>query len=201
MTPTPSELPAPWTDRGDDFVLRIIAVDLGALLAPRRLAVWGGVILAALLLAALLLALVIGLSGGDWGAFGTAVFIGASIGIVIYLATLRTRRRVLEFVLGPDAVRVGTEDDGRSGGTTAIPYRELHRLLIVHDGAPTRIRIATAAGTRRWTIGQHYRHNSVEPFIDELPGLLVERLRNAGLVGGTAVRRGVRVTEWRPRRR
>ncbi len=182
-------------------MLRISAVDLGALLAPRRLAIWGGVILATLLLA-----LVIGLSGGDWAvAFGTAVFVGASIGILIHLATLRTRRRVLELVLGPDAVRVGTEDDGRSGGasggTTAIPYRELHRLLIVHDGAPTRIRIATAAGTRRWTIGQLYRHNSVEPFIDELPGPLVERLRNAGLVGGTAVRRGVRVTEWRPRRR
>lgn len=201
MTPTPPELPAPWTDRGDDFVLRISAVDLGALLAPRRLAIWGGVILATLLLA-----LVIGLSGGDWAvAFGTAVFVGASIGIVIHLATLRTRRRVLELVFGPDAVRVETEDDGgsggASGGTTAIPYRELHRLLIVHDGAPTRIRIATAAGTRRWTIGQLYRHNSVEPFIDELPGPLVERLRNAGLAGGTAVRRGVRVTEWRPRRR
>lgn len=178
-------------------MLRIIAVDLGALLAPRRLAIWGGVILATLLLA-----LVIGLSGGDWAvAFGTAVFVGASIGIVIHLATLRTRRRVLELVFGPDAVRVGTEDDGGSGGASVIPYRGLHRLLIVHDGAPTRIRIATAAGTRRWTIGQLYRHNSVEPFIDELPGPLVERLRNAGLAGGTAVRRGIRVTEWRPRRR
>ncbi len=197
MTPTPPELPAPWTDRGDDFVLRISAVDLGALLAPRPLAIWGGVILATLLLA-----LVSGLSGGDWAvAFGTAVFVGASTGIVLYLATLRTRRRVLELVFGPDAVRVGTEDDGGSDGASVFPYRELHRLLIVHDGAPTRIRIATAAETRRWTIGQLYRHNRVEPFIDELPRPLVERLRNAGLVGGTAVRRGVRVTDWRPRRR
>lgn len=201
MTPTPLELPAPWTPREDDFVLRISAVDLGVLLAPRRLATWAGV-----LLATLLLALVIGLSGGDWAvAFGTAVFVGASIGIVLYLATLRTQRRVLELVFGPDAVRLGTEHEGKSGGagggTTAIPYRELRRLLIAHDGAPTRIRIATAAGTRRWTIGQLYRHNRVEPFIDELPGPLVERLRNAGLVGGTVARRGVRVTDWRPRRR
>lgn len=200
MTPTPLELPAPWTRREAEFVLRVGAVDLGELLAPRRLAIWGG-----LLLAVALLALVIGFFGGDWAvAFGTAVFIGASIGIVTFLATLRAQRRVLELAFGPDAVRVGAEGDGTSGGAsggaTVIPYRELHRLLIVHDGAPTRIRIATAAGIRRWTIGQLYRHDSVEAFIDELPGPLVERLRNAGLVGGTAVRRGVRVTDWRPRR-
>lgn len=189
MTSIPPELPASWASIGDGLVLRIDAVDLGEQLSPRRLLAWGG-----LLAIALLPALLIGISGGEWhAALGIGLFLAASAGAVVYLATLRARCRTLELRFEPGVLHVA---DGAQR-EVLVPYSELRRLLIAHDGAPTRIRITTDRGTRRWTIGQLYRHNRVEPFIDALPHALEARLRAEGLNGGTRTVRRVRISEWR----
>ena len=189
MTSIPPELPASWASVGGDFVLRIDAVDLGEQLAPRRIAGWGG-----LLAVALLPALLVGISGGEWQtALGIGLFLAASAGAVVYLATLHLRCRTLELRFGPSALRVV----GGGSREVLVPYGELRRLLIAHDGAPTRIRIGTDRRTFRWTIGQLHRHNRVEPFIDALPHALEARLRAGGLSGGTRTARRVRISEWR----
>lgn len=182
----PGDDRAVWAAEGEDLVLRVRAGSVRAALSPMVV----GVILVAGLLAGALTAL------ADQNAMtvgGIALFTAASVGIVLYLARLHGTARTVELHFGADALWLIDGDTA----PVETSYAEVSRILIAHDGAPARIRLTAAGRTRRWTIGQLHRNNTIAEFVAPLPDALVDRVRAAGLDGGTTLSRRIRITSFR----
>lgn len=120
------------------------------------------------------------------GAVLTAVLIAALCITVIGFMRLSAQAREMTFTIGERSLII---DDGVKRDEVCLS--EVHRLQIVHDGAPAQIAIDTVHGRFRCSIGQLYRHNRLERFVAELPVSAEHWLEAAGLTHTESRKRGV----------
>ncbi|WP_353111412.1 hypothetical protein [Microbacterium sp.] len=183
---SPRTGPAGWELQDGAFSMRVSVSSVRDALSPGLLAGARSVGVVAALVAVLA-------GAGTPGLILTGVLaFGLVTSIVSYLRLVLLARELV--------IRITTDSLSVEDG--ALPPRswrltEVERVLIAHDGAPARVRIDAAGRRQRWTIGQLYRHNAIEPFIEAVPEEVRSRLLEAGLDGGTRMHRGIRVSDFR----
>lgn len=175
-----------WERSGDGEALSIDCADRRRALSPGFLA---GIACFAALAAVIAVIAGAGVGGAILALLCTA---GIALPLVFFMRlSLVARRLELRFDKDHLEIRQG------SGASTRVPLAELSRLVIVHDGAPARIRIDSASLRRSWTIGQLYRHNAVERFVPVVPADVHGWLSGAGLVRAERSSRGISTSEYR----
>lgn len=175
-----------WVSEGNDDLLRVAASSVRAALSP---------LLATLTVVAGLVSGAIAAAAGATGPFSVligALAAGVLLSLVFYMR-LSLSSRVVEIRCTPETLEVR---DG-AAAVESCRLEDVRRVTIVYDGAPARIAIDAGARRYRWTIGQLYRHNRVERFVEEMPERLRLRLTAAGLEQTLTVRRGVLTAESR----
>ena len=175
-----------WAIEGNADLLQVEASSLRDVLSPLfvALAVVVGVAAWAMTSAAgasIALAVLIGV-----------VAAGVLLSLVSYMR-LALSARTVEIWCTPETLEI------RDGARAVESWRleDLHRLKIVHDGAPASIAIDVGPRRYRWAVGQLYRHNRVERFVEDVPERMRLRLLAAGLEVTITVRRGLLATESR----
>lgn len=172
-----------WVSEGSDDLLRVEASSVRDALSP---------LLATLVVGVGLVSGAIAAAAGVAAPFSVligALAAGVLLSLVFYMR-LSLSSRVVEIRCTREAIEVR---DG-AGAVESCRLEDVRRLTIVHDGAPARIAIDAGLKRYRWTIGQLYRHNRVERFVEEMPERLRLRLAAVGLEQTLTVRRGVLTT-------
>lgn len=170
---------AEWSAEDDAFVLRVQAGSLSEAWSTKLIAF-------ALLLGFAVGGIAFWAGSGVMGAVLAGVLSAALCAAFVGYLRLSLGKREITLSLGAESLRV---DDGTR--LHEILFTDLHRLEIVHDGAPSRIAVDSTRGRFRFAIGQLYRHNTLERFIAEVPMAAQRRLETAGLTHTSARKRGV----------
>jgi len=175
-----------WVNEGGSDLLRVEASSMRDALSPALWALGVGVGLATG---------AISLAAGVSIPFATLIgvlVLGLLLSLVSYMR-LSLNSRAIEIRCTAEALEIR---DG-AGAVEIWSFDELSHLIIVHDGAPARIAIYAGPKRYRWTIGQLYRHNRIERFVEALPERMRLRLASAGFEQTLTMRRGVLTTESR----
>lgn len=183
-----SSVCADWVLEGGSVVLRVQGVDL-------RQAWSNGLIWLSLVIGFVTACLVL-VSGGDTSVAVLAGVLctGLCVTVVGYMRMGLSKREV-EISLSEQMLCIVDGAD-----RTEIRLRDLRRLHIVHDGAPSQIAVDSATARIRCTIGQLYRHNRVERFVAEVPASARSWLEEAGLTCSESHQRGVLRSDFRAAR-
>lgn len=183
---SPMGAEAQWRREGDRFTLQLKAARTREAFSPALICVALGF--------GLLSAVIAVLAGATIpGAALTGALLAAICLIFVGYLRLSSQARELLFSIAPGGLTI--VDHGSP--PIALGYDDVISLMIVHDGAPSKITVASAQGKFSWTIGQLYRHNRVERFVPELPAETRQWLEAAHLRDDSTTSRGVRRTHYR----